>query len=79
MERVSVAEQVTAHLATYLGPFNARVAVKKYANTALKLPPESVGVEELPVLLAALRPVLYTFAGRLSTDMLFEKIRREVK
>ncbi len=79
METVSVAEQVTAHLATYLGPFNARVAVKTLSTATLRTPPEGVTLEQLPALLGALRPVLYTFAGQLSADLLLEKIKREVK
>jgi hypothetical protein len=78
-EGASVAERVAEHLAVYLGPFNAQVAVKRFSEAALQVPPERLGREHLPALLAALRPVLCTFAGQLSADMLIEKIRREVR
>lgn len=65
-------------MAPYLGAFNAKVAVKSFAQRELKLAPEAVTLEQLPALLEALRPMLNTLVGRSSTDALLEQIRREV-
>ena len=65
-------------LAPYLGAFNAKVAVRTFAQRELKLAPEAVTLEHLPALLEALRPMLNTLVGRSSTDVLLEEIRRGV-
>lgn len=78
MGDTSIAERVTEALAPYLGPFNARIAVKTFAQRALKLAPEALTGEHLPGLLDALRPTLYTLVGRDPTDALLERIRSEV-
>ena len=78
MSDPSIAERVTAELAPYLGSFNARIAVKTFAQRVLQLAPEAVTSEHLPGLLDALRPTLYTLVGRDPTDALLERIRREV-
>ena len=65
-------------LSPYLGPFNAKIAVKTFAQRALQLTPEAVTIEHLPALLEALRPMLHTLVGRVSTEALLEKIRRGV-
>lgn len=74
-----IVEQVAEQLSPYLGPFNAKVAVKTFAQRALKLTPEAVALEHLPALLDALKPMLYTLVGRTSTDALLEQIQRQVK
>lgn len=79
MSATSIAERVTEELAPYLGPFNAKVAVKTFSQKALKLAPEAVTAQHLPGLLDALRPTLYTLVGRAPTDALLERIRREVR
>jgi hypothetical protein len=66
---------VAERLSPYLGEFNARVAVKTFAQRALKLEPEGVTLEQLPALLEALRPMLNTLVGRTSTEALLEQIR----
>ena len=55
-----------------------RVAVKTFAQRALKLTPAGVKVEHVPALLDALRPTLYTLVGAAPTDALLERIRNEV-
>lgn len=77
--RATVAEQVAQQLAPYLGPFNAKIAVRTFAQKAVRLAPEAVTVRHLPTLLEALRPMLNTLVGRDSTESLLEKIRREVR
>jgi hypothetical protein len=74
----SLADRVTERLAPFLGPFNARVAVKTFAQRKLGLDPGAVTAEHLPALLAALQPTLSTLAGQDAARMLLEKIRREV-
>ena len=78
MSRPSVADQVAAQLSPYLGPFNAKVAVKTFSSKALHLAPDAVTLEHLPALLAALKPMLHTLVGQASTEALLEGIRREV-
>jgi hypothetical protein len=77
--QATVADQVAQQLAPYLGPFNARIAVRTFAQKAVKLAPEAVTIRHLPALLEALRPMLNTLVGRDSTESLLEKIRREVR
>jgi hypothetical protein len=74
-----IAEQIAALLTPYLGAFNAKVAVKTFSTRTLKIAPESLAGSHLPALLDALRPTLYTLVGRASTDVLLDKIGREVK
>lgn len=78
MSGPSVAERVADQLSAYLGPFNARVAVKTFAQRTLKLEPEALTADHLPALLDALRPMLHTLVGRVSTDALLDEIRRGV-
>lgn len=74
----TVADQVAEHLSPYLGPFNAGVAVKTFARRALRREPETLTVADVPVLLEALRPMLHTMVGTLSTQSLLEDIQRRV-
>lgn len=79
MTRRPVAEQVAEELAPYLGPFNAKVAVKTFTGRAFdRLTPEELTLEHLPALLEALRPMLNTLAGRAAADAVLERIQREV-
>jgi hypothetical protein len=73
---LSVAERVADQLSPYLGPFNAKVAVKTFAQRTLKLDPEALTSAHVPALLDALRPMLHTLVGRTSTDALLDEIRR---
>ena len=75
----SVAEQVAGHLSQYLGPLNARVAVKTFAQRALNRGPETVTASDLPALLEALRPMLNTFVGSASANALLDDLRRRVR
>jgi hypothetical protein len=75
----TVAQQVAEHLSPYLGPFNAGVAVKTFAQKALKQTPDALTLEHLPVLLEALRPMLNTMVGSTSTEALLSNIQRRVR
>ncbi len=79
MSGKSIAEQVAKELSPYLGPFNARVAVKTFSKKSLNLPPEELTVEHLPDLLESLRRLLRAFIGHASTDSLLSEIQRRVK
>ncbi len=78
MSTPPIAEQVAGHLSGYLGPFNAKVAVKTFSQRSLGVDQESLTVEHVPALLEALRPMLATLVGRASSEALLEQIRREV-
>jgi hypothetical protein len=75
----TIADQVAQHLSPYLGPFNAGVAVKTFAQRALKRSADTLTVEHLPALLDALRPMLHTMVGSVSTDALLTDIQRRVR
>ena len=75
----SCAERVTEALAPYLGAFNAKVTVKTFTQRSLGVAPESLTAGQVPALLDALRPTLYTLVGRVSADALLEQIQREVR
>jgi hypothetical protein len=79
MAAASIAEQVASLLGPYLGEFNARISVKTFAQRTLKRELDAIGPEDVPALLEALRPSLYTLVGRLSTDALLDEIRSKVK
>ena len=79
MSSATVAEQVAEHLSPYLGPFNAGVAVKTFTRRALKQSADTLTVEHLPALLDALRPMLHTMVGTLSTEALLNDIQRRVR
>jgi hypothetical protein len=74
-----IAEQVAAQLAPFLGEFNAKIAVKTFSQRSLKRGPETLTAADVPALLDALRPTLYTLVGRASTDALLERLRGQVK
>jgi len=75
----TVAQQVAEHLSPYLGPFNAGVAVKTFAQRALRQSADTLTVEHLPALLEALRPMLHTMVGSTSTEALLSDIQRRVR
>ena len=79
MSTSTVAEQVAEHLSPYLGPFNAGVAVKTFAQRALKRSADTLTVEHVPALLDALRPMLHTMVGTVSTEALLSDIQRRVR
>jgi len=79
MATLAVADRVIDCLAPVLGPFNAKVAVKNFAQRSLNLTPENLAPEHLPTLLEAMRPMLNTLVGRESAEALLGEIRQEVK
>lgn len=79
MSAPSIAEQLVEQLGPYLGDFNAKVSVKTFAQRALGRTPEALTRGDVPVLLEALRPSLYTLVGRAATDALLQQVARQVK
>jgi len=79
MTSSAIADQLAELLAPYLGAFNAKISIKTFSQRALGCPAESLAREDVPALLEALRPSLYTLVGKTSTDTLLEKIARQVK
>jgi hypothetical protein len=74
-----VVEQLVEQLAPFLGAFNAKISVKTFSQRALGRAADQLTKDDVPALLEALRPSLYTLVGRASTDTLLEKIARQVK
>ena len=73
------AQQIANHLATYLGPHTARVAVKTFCLRALNRGPEDLLPMDAPALLEALKPMLRAFVGRERCEAVIERIRKEVE
>lgn len=78
MDPNPVAEQIVELLAPYLGPFNAKVAVRTAAKKSLGLTPDQLSRGHLEELTDSLRPMLCTLAGRGAAERVLERIRSEV-
>lgn len=77
--RRAPAELIADRLATYLGPFTAKNAVKTFATRALGRPPEMLIAADIPPLLRALRPMLRTLLGAEQADTVLQHIEREIE
>jgi len=73
-----IADIAIRHLAGFLGPHTARVAVKTFAMKALKRS-QNLKPEDVPALNAALRPMLRTFIGRAECERVLAEIEKEAK
>jgi hypothetical protein len=73
-----VAEKVAGRIALYVGPHTARVAVKTFAQRKLGRGPETLQLEDIPALLAALRPMLRTLVGHSQCELVLKRIEREL-
>ena len=71
------AEKIAARVAVYLGPHTGRAAVKPYAQKALGRGAETLRVDDVPAVLAALRPMLKTFLGRERCETVLKIIEKE--
>lgn len=74
----AIADRIAARLALYLGPHTGRVAVKTFSLKALGRGPETLTLEDVPALQAALRPMLRTFVGRSQCEIVLQQISREL-
>ena len=75
---MQVAEKVAGRIAVYVGPHTARVAVKTFALRKLGREAESLELEDIPALLAALRPMLRTLIGHSQCELALKRIEREL-
>lgn len=66
------------HLAVSLGPHTARNAIKTFAARALHKAPEQLTLDDVPALLAALRPMLRTLIGADACEEFVAEIRHEL-
>jgi hypothetical protein len=73
-----IATAIADGLAQYLGPHMAKSAVKTFANKALGRPPEMLVAADVEPLLRALKPMLRTLIGADQTDVLIQRLAREV-
>ena len=73
------AQQIADHLAEYLGPHTARVAVKTFSMRALGRGPEDLLPMDAAAVLDALKPMLRAFVGRERAEAVIERIRQEVE
>jgi hypothetical protein len=73
-----VADRIAERLAEYIGGFNARVAVKLYAQRSLGIAPSQLRREHVPALLEGLRPMLNTLVGRQAAEAVLRRIAGEV-
>ena len=78
MSQKNIAEQIADELAPYLGPFNAKVAVKTFAKKILGLNPEQLTADHVPALIDSLERLLRTFVGRKSAEALLAEIQRRI-
>ena len=79
MDRQSISDQIIEVLEPYLGPHNARTAVKTFARRVFNRMPDTLTVEDLPALLEGMRPMLRTLVGEESADSVLGAVKREVK
>jgi hypothetical protein len=76
--RPEIAKTTSAHIAIYLGPRTANAAVKACAMRALGRDPENLEMEDVPDLMAALRPMLGTLLGNSTCEILLHRIERAI-
>jgi hypothetical protein len=74
----AIADRIAARLALYLGPHTGRIAVKTFTVKALGRGPETLTLDDVPTLQAALRPMLRTFVGRSQCEIVLQQISREL-
>jgi hypothetical protein len=79
MDLPSIADQIIEKLEPYLGPHNARTAVKTFTRRVFNRTPETLTAEDLPALLDGMRPMLRTLVGEDSAESVLQAIQREVK
>jgi hypothetical protein len=77
MEDLPIHEIIVARLAPLLGPNTAGVALTTFCRR-LARDPEALAPEDVPQLLAALRPMLRTLVGRVRAEALLEQLAREL-
>jgi hypothetical protein len=79
MAAATIRARIEARLAPLLGPNMARNATRTFSQRSLQLEPEALTVEDVPRLMAALRPALRTLLGAITTEQLLDEISREFR
>jgi hypothetical protein len=79
MAASSIAEAVAAHLAPFLGAFNAKIWIKTVAEKKLGKSVETLSRLDVVALSQGLQSALSTFMGRVAAEELVQKIQREVR
>ena len=79
MAASSIAEAVAAHLAPFLGAFNAKIWIKTVAEKKLGKSVETLSRLDVAALSQGLQSALTTFMGRVAAEELVQKIQREVR
>ncbi len=74
-----LAETIAARIAVYLGPHTGRTAVKTFCERALGRGPDTLSRDDVPRLLAALRPMLRTLIGAAQCEAVIAQINRELE
>ncbi len=75
----TVSARIEARLAPLLGPNMARNATRTFSQRSLQMEPEALTPEDVPRLLAALRPALRTLLGAATAEHLIEEITGEFR
>jgi hypothetical protein len=76
--RQSPCDVIREHLAISLGPHTARNAIKTFAARAVGKSPDQLTLDDVPALLAALRPMLRTLIGADACEEFVAEIRQEL-
>jgi hypothetical protein len=77
MEDLPIHEIIVARLSPLLGPNTAGVALRTFCR-GLARDPEALTPEDVPQVLAALRPMLRTLVGRVRAEALLEQLSQEL-
>jgi hypothetical protein len=73
-----MAEVIADRIAVYLGPHTARVAVRTFTFRALRRGPETLTRADFKALADALRPMLRTLVGRVTSEVILEQAERDL-
>ena len=79
MVQLSIADQIAEKMLPYLGPHNAKNAVKTFARRVFWRTQDTLTAEDMPALLKGMRPMLRTLVGEDSAESVLQAIQREVK
>ncbi|RLB53617.1 MAG: hypothetical protein DRI34_13185 [Deltaproteobacteria bacterium] len=77
MNDESLADRLAAQLSRYLGPNNARVAVRTFALKTIGCSPEQLQPRHLPQIFDSLKPMLNTLVGRQAAETALEHLQEE--
>lgn len=73
----SVADRLAEQLSRYLGPNNAKVAVRTFALKTVGCQPEQLQHQHLPVIFESLKAMLNTLVGHQVAETALENLHKE--